>query len=121
MRVQYRRFIDTHRRRRRSPFGSDRLDPTSIEAIPSRDLPTDAIVDGLAAGRDLDAAWARLNQQQRALLALHAEGYDLDELSAMTGASKNALSARLHRARTRLASLLGAADLACLPAKQLES
>jgi DNA-directed RNA polymerase specialized sigma24 family protein len=61
--------------------------------------------------------WDRLDVEQRALLSLHAEGHDLAELAAIFGVNKNALSARLHRARQRLAKLLAAADV--VPALQL--
>jgi len=56
--------------------------------------------------RYLEAAWERLSTEQRALLGLHAEGYKLSELAQITGRSRNALSARLHRARMRLSKLI---------------
>ena len=60
----------------------------------------------------LAAVWDRLDAEQRALLSLHAEGHDLEELAAIFDVNKNALSARLHRARQRLAKLLAADDVA---------
>ena len=54
----------------------------------------------------LAAVWHRLDAEQRALLSLHAEGNDLEELAVIFGTNRNALSARLHRARQRLAKLL---------------
>jgi DNA-directed RNA polymerase specialized sigma24 family protein len=59
----------------------------------------------------LAAVWDRLDAEQRALLSLHAEGHDLEELAAIFAVNKNALSARLHRARQRLAKLLAADDV----------
>jgi RNA polymerase sigma factor (sigma-70 family) len=56
----------------------------------------------------LAAVWHRLDPEQRALLSLHAEGNDLEELAAIFAVNRNALSARLHRARQRLAKLLAA-------------
>src|SRR6185503_15844176 len=55
----------------------------------------------------LDRAWRELTPEQRALLALHAEGYGLGELEQILGTNRNSLSARLHRARARLAKLIG--------------
>ena len=56
------------------------------------------------------AVWDRLEPDQRALLSLHAEGYGLEELVVILGGNRNALSARLHRARQRLANLLAAGE-----------
>ena len=56
------------------------------------------------------AVWDRLEPEQRALLSLHAEGHGLEELVAIFGTNRNALSARLHRARLRLANLLAAGE-----------
>jgi RNA polymerase sigma factor (sigma-70 family) len=58
----------------------------------------------------LAAVWHRLDPEQRALLSLHAEGNDLEELAAIFAIKRNALSARLHRARQRLAKLLAASQ-----------
>ena len=51
---------------------------------------------------------AKLDQEQRALLALQVEGYSLSELEAITELSANVLKARLYRARVRLGKLLAA-------------
>lgn len=57
--------------------------------------------------RKLDRAWQRLDEDQRALLALHdVEGYTLAELMDMTGLKEGTLKSRLHRARARLGKLL---------------
>ena len=107
LRVQYRIFVDGDRRRRRSPVSAhatvaDASDCTACEAPGPEEL-TEAALQ-----RDrLSDAWQKLTADQRALLGLHAEGYDLSELEQITGKSRNVLSARLHRARRRLARLLG--------------
>ena len=62
----------------------------------------------MARGRLAVAVWDRLDAEQKTLLSLHAEGHDLEELAVVFGVNKNALSARLHRARQRLAKLLAA-------------
>ena len=54
----------------------------------------------------LERAFLQLEEMQRTLLALRAEGYELPEIEAITGIDRNVLSARLHRARLRLAQLI---------------
>ena len=102
--VQYRLFVDGARRRKRAPFAplpdDDSFDQES--GAPSPEQTTDAELEHVR----LAACWKRLDADQRALLALHAEGYTLAELESACGLSKNALSARLHRARARLAKLM---------------
>jgi DNA-directed RNA polymerase specialized sigma24 family protein len=51
-------------------------------------------------------AWQHLEKDQRALLALHAEGYTLEELHEITDLTTDVLKARLYRARVRLGKLL---------------
>jgi RNA polymerase sigma-70 factor (ECF subfamily) len=59
------------------------------------------------ARRRLDEAWRHLDEEQRALLALHdVEGYSLLELNELTGIKEGTLKSRLHRARVRLGKLL---------------
>jgi DNA-directed RNA polymerase specialized sigma24 family protein len=55
------------------------------------------------AERHLEWAFLQLEEGQRALLALRAEGHGLTEIANITGVDKEVLSARLHRARTSLA------------------
>jgi RNA polymerase sigma-70 factor (ECF subfamily) len=103
LQVQYRLFVDAARRRRRTPFAPlTETDAASISDAPG----PDESADGEFGEVRLAAAWQRLDQEQRALLGLHAEGHTLSELAAICGISKNAASARLHRARARLAKLL---------------
>lgn len=106
-RALYHLFIDTARKRRRrpdAPLPSDDAGggPPSDEPGPERAAEAGRLHERLA------AVWHRLDADQQALLALHAEGHDLVELAAVFGANKNALSGRLHRARQRLAKLLAA-------------
>jgi RNA polymerase sigma factor (sigma-70 family) len=109
MRALYRLFIDATRRTRRrasSPLPGDEASgaPHSEDPGPERGAEARRMHERLA------AVWERLDPEQRALLSLHAEGHDLEELSAIFAVNKNALSARLHRARQRLAKLLAADD-----------
>ena len=104
MKIQYRLFVDGARRRRRSPLRAtaDGLDATSASDDPS---PEETTEGSLAERRILDA-WARLDKEQRGLLALHVEGYTLAELQSITDLSTDVLKARLYRARVRLGKLL---------------
>lgn len=121
LRVQYRLFIDGKRRRQRSPVRLVDDPAESADSMVSEEPGPDASADASAARRELANAWERLDRNQRALLALHAEGYNLGELASITGISKKALSARLHRARSRLARLLGDSSVAMLRINEQES
>ena len=105
LQVQYRLFLDAVRRVRRAPFGSTPGEFDAGESSGEALAPEDA-ADGMRLQGSLERAWNQLEREQRALLALHAEGYSLGELEAICGISRNAVSARLHRARARLARLL---------------
>jgi RNA polymerase sigma-70 factor (ECF subfamily) len=107
MRALYHLFIDATRRKRRQPStslpGDDAVGtPRSEDAGPER------LAEAGRMHERLEAVWDRLDAEQKALLSLHAEGHDLEELAAIFAVNKNALSARLHRARQRLAKLLAA-------------
>lgn len=116
LRVQYRLFVDGARRAQRTP-----LRPADdVDAFDSPAPGPEQSVEAMHAHALLSRAWPRLGREQRALLALHAEGYDLDELHGITGISKGALSARLHRARVRLAKLLDESH-GCTGLAQLET
>jgi RNA polymerase sigma-70 factor (ECF subfamily) len=105
MRALYHCFVDGTRRRRRRPHCS--LPDDEAPGAPASDEPSpERAVDARRMHERLAAVWHRLDAEQRALLSLHAEGHDLEELAAIFRVNKNALSARLHRARQRLAKLL---------------
>lgn len=110
MRALYHLFVDSTRRERRRPtmpLASDEAAgvPPSDEPGPERAAEARRMHERVA------AVWDRLEAEQRALLSLHAEGHDLEELAAIFAVNKNALSARLHRARQRLAKLLAADEV----------
>src|SRR6185295_1022441 len=110
MRALYHLFVDATRRKRRRPDVPMPSDdgagvPPSDEPSPERAAEARRMHERLA------AVWDRLDSEQRALLSLHAEGHDLEELAAIFAVNKNALSARLHRARQRLAKLLAADEV----------
>lgn len=71
LKVQYRLFVDGVRRRRRAPFDAIAdIDDCDSEA-PGPEQATDAV----RAQAALANVWPRLGREQRALLALHAEGF----------------------------------------------
>lgn len=104
--IAYRVFVDGARRRTRSPV---RTTAEDFDATRASEQPSpDETVEGELAERRLLAALAQLDNEQRALLALHAEGYTLGELQTMTDLTTDVLKARLYRARVRLGKLLAA-------------
>lgn len=121
LRVQYRLFVDGMRRRRRSPLRPMSGEIEASDHMISGDPGPDEHVDGMLANESLQRVWPELERAQQALLALHVEGYSLSDLESITGLSKNVLTARLHRARTRLAKLLKKKVERCLPLAQLEN
>jgi RNA polymerase sigma factor (sigma-70 family) len=104
LKIAYRVFVDGVRRRTRSPVRAtaEDFDATRLSEEPS----PDEAVDGEIAERRVLAALAKLDTEQRALLALQVEGYSLLELHAITNLSTDVLKARLYRARVRLGKLL---------------
>ena len=103
VRVMYRVFIDSRRRYERRNVESieTHSEPFTEEAGPAEEI------DVLLMRERLDRAWRRLDDHQRALLALHdIEGYTLAELNEMMGIKEGTLKSRLHRARVRLGKLL---------------
>ena len=105
MRVQYRLFVDEFRRRARSPVvaGGDVAD---ADARAAESPGPEELMESAQRRRQLSRVWVALDRRQRALLALHAEGYTLAELAAITGQTTNAVGVSLHRARARLAKLI---------------
>lgn len=120
LRVQYRMFVDGARRRRRSP-----VQPvpggTEIDGVAADDAGPEELAEHGRLEHRVTEAWQRLEPDQRALLALHVEGHSLAELETITGVSKNAVSARLHRARARLAKLMGHSFGSCAEPTRMES
>ena len=106
LKIAYRVFVDGVRRRKRSPVraSAEDFDATRMSGEPTPEQRAEA---ELAERRMLEAL-AKLDREQRALLALHVEGYTLAELEAMTELSTDVLKARLYRARVRLGKLLAA-------------
>lgn len=101
LRVQHNRFIDGARRRKRAPVVL--LDVARGAAIPSDHPGPDELLQQDEDERALERAFLDLEESQRVLLSLRAEGYGLAEIEGITGISRDVLRARLHRARRTLA------------------
>jgi RNA polymerase sigma factor (sigma-70 family) len=105
-RVLYRLFIDRVRQGGRSV----------LSAVEDSEAPDDqmdqaagieALVEGTLTQERLLESFALLNEDQRALLALHdIEGYTLAELADVLDTPIGTLKSRLNRSRTRLRKLL---------------
>lgn len=80
------------------PFDRDEEPAESANATAGAEDPAGEL-DG---ERCFARAWGDLEQTQRALLALSAEGYAMAEISAITGIALDVLGPRLHRARRSL-------------------
>src|SRR5690606_18491657 len=104
LRVQHNRFIDVHRRRRRSPLAP--ATEVDVAALTSELPDPEQMLQQLQSEQLLEQAFLRLEDMQRVVLSLRAEGYELGEIEAITDIDRQVLSARLHRARLRLAELV---------------
>lgn len=112
VRVLYRLFVDQRRHDSRSPV------QLLLDTDASTDTGVDESIGQAAAGPEqawaqqqeqarIAQAWRQLNPEQRALLAMHdIEGYTLVELAQQLKTPLGTLKSRLHRARTKLKSLL---------------
>lgn len=102
LRVLHNRFIDGTRRRKRVPTTALDDSVVSLRLVSEQPGPEELLhqADG---ERALEQAFLQLEDMQRTLLSLRAEGYDLAEIEAITGIGREVLRARLHRARRSLA------------------
>nr|MDQ2641558.1 sigma-70 family RNA polymerase sigma factor [Pseudomonadota bacterium] len=95
LRVQHNRFIDGARRRSRAPLVV--LDVAGRQAAMPSDLPgPDELLQQGEDEQALESAFLRLEESQRTLLSLRAEGYGLEEIESITGIGREVLRARLH-------------------------
>ena len=120
VRVMYRLFIDQTRRNARAPYISladSNLAAAEADGDPYADIagagPTPEAELEMSFDRErLARAWDALSPDHRVLLALfEIEGYTLEELESMLDVTRGTLKSRLHRARARLAALLGTEPL----------
>lgn len=109
MRTLYHLFVDSTRRSRlRARFTLFTGAADEGAAVVDDASSPERVADVRLMHERIGTVWGRLEPEQRALLSLHAEGHGLDELAVIFAINRNALSARLHRARSRLARLLDA-------------
>lgn len=110
-RVLYYEFVDSVRRKARSPLGNltDTDDDVqgSLETLASDQPGPEEYLERVFTATELEQALAMLSADHRALLILHdVEGHTLPELASLLEIPLGTLKSRLHRARTRLRALL---------------
>lgn len=99
--VLYRMFIDQVRQQKRRPLTED--NDTDLDDFKNPDSGPEVLLDQAISQDRLQRAFTSLNEDQRALLALHdVEGYTLVELETVLDAPIGTLKSRLHRARRKL-------------------
>jgi RNA polymerase sigma factor (sigma-70 family) len=115
LRVMYRIFVDQYRRESRSPVrpghelpaGADGESTEPGERFADEGPSTLEQVESELTQESLLAAWNRLGEDHRVVLAMHdIEGYRLEEVSEMLEVPVGTLKSRLHRARARMRDLL---------------
>jgi RNA polymerase sigma-70 factor (ECF subfamily) len=109
LRVLQNRFLNQLKRRRRVPF-VPLDDAPDVVQLPSSAAGPEELLLQSDDERALARALLRLDDTQRTLLALRAEGYGLTEIESITGIGRQVLRARLHRARNSLARHLALAQ-----------
>src|SRR5262245_6102771 len=110
-RVLYHQYVDSVRRKARSPTLEMVSDPEGeddpLDAVPATSEGPEAHAERGGLRERLLAALRQLNPEQRAVVAMHdIEGYSLEELETMLETPLGTLKSRLHRARQRLRVLL---------------
>jgi RNA polymerase sigma-70 factor (ECF subfamily) len=103
--VLHNRFIDSQRRKRRSPVIPTDENEEVIQ-FTSSGFDPEELLQQSQDEHALEQAFLQLTDTPRTLLSLRAEGYELPEIEAITGIDRKVLSARLNRARVTLAHRL---------------
>ncbi len=83
--------------------------PRIMQSMGERDMPEPASGSSVATSDErqrLQAAMLLLPETDRALLALHLDGFDNAEAAAMLGITANNVAVKLHRIKARLTELL---------------
>lgn len=120
LRVMHNRYLDGVRRRRRSPFAAPGQEQQVLRVVSEEPGPEE-LLHQAEGEHALHRAFLRLDEMQRTLLSLRAEGYDLTEIETITGLAKEVLRARLYRARRALAGYLNDTNEAAPSAGRVES
>jgi RNA polymerase sigma factor (sigma-70 family) len=103
LRVLHNLFLDGARRARRSPIARTEDSTELAHSTASPDPTPEESAYTAQREQRLHLAWLALDRGHRALLALRAEGYTVDEIAEITGIAPDALTMRLYRARQSLA------------------
>ena len=106
LRVMHNLFIDGVRRTRVASLASSGDDEAAASSAAHQSA--EESLNTAEREEQLHRAWLKLDRNHRALLALQAEGYSVQEISEITGVDVEALNARLYRARRNLARHLAA-------------
>jgi RNA polymerase sigma factor (sigma-70 family) len=114
LRVMYRIFVDQHRRARNSPVrpmhevsDAETAADNPAEQFPDGSPEPPELVERELVAERLEAAWLRLGEDHRVVVAMHdVEGYRLEELADILDIPTGTVKSRLHRARARLRALL---------------
>lgn len=102
LRVAHRHLIDRHRRRR------VRGEVVEIGELPGSPARLESRLDQAQQARRLEAALTRLPIGQRRVVVLHhIQGCSLEAIAETEGIAVGTVKSRLHRARGRLAVLMG--------------
>jgi RNA polymerase sigma factor (sigma-70 family) len=120
LRVLHNRFIDGTRRRKRAPFTTLDDSVVSLRLVSEQPGPEE-LLHQAEGERALEHAFLQLEDMQRTLLSLRAEGYDLAEIETITGLGREVLRARLHRARRSLAQRIAETSSAAPDARGVGS
>jgi RNA polymerase sigma-70 factor (ECF subfamily) len=99
LRVMHNLFVDGARRARLAPVPHKNGGTAPEESSENPEPTPEASAYTTQREELLQRAWLKLDRGHRALLALKAEGYTLPEIGEITGLAREALTARLYRAR----------------------
>ncbi len=112
-RALYYHAIDKRRREQHSPLGNrvdlhnDGSEGDPLDSFAGAGHDPEHVAEQTLTRERLQTAFAYLNVEQRAVVALHdIEGYSLEELAHLLDTPLGTLKSRLHRARAQLRSLL---------------
>jgi RNA polymerase sigma-70 factor (ECF subfamily) len=98
--IQRNLFFSGHRKTQREVEDADGAHAATLVTVPDQE-------DHIAV-QDLEAALARLPQEQReAILLIGAEGMAYEEAAELLGVKVGTIKSRVNRARNRLAELMG--------------
>lgn len=110
IRILYRCFVDSHRKRSRLPGQNESDWRGDIDVFDEKVLNIREVnrIKRLELQRDLIKALETLNHDQRDIVLLHdAEGYSAGEIASILDISLGTVKSRLHRARALLKNFLG--------------